>query len=154
MIYYAYSSSWSSTDWWSELLLSVMEEFADTAGAYKNCPHPSQPRPMALPPENPAHSPSHCGSLIPNVPKKSHTFSTTQPTYMQTIYGIFPDYLLLLVSVHQYSTVRTVTLKCSQWDHVALERLYCDAQVNTNVVLQVSAHNTRDRKVIKHCTEK
>lgn len=42
---YAYSS-----DWWSELLLSVMEEYADTAGPYQNCPHPTRPRLMELSP--------------------------------------------------------------------------------------------------------
>lgn len=35
-----------------------------------------------------------------------------------------------------------------------LERVYCAAQVYTNVVLQFSAHNTRDREIIKHCTGK
>lgn len=69
---YAYSLAWSPTDWWSELLLSVMEEYANTAGSCKNCPHPTQPRPMELSPEHPAPSLSYCGSLIPNVPKITH----------------------------------------------------------------------------------
>lgn len=61
-----------------QLLLSVMEEYADTEGSYKNCPHPTRPRPMEL---SPVSSDSHRGSLIPNV-SKNHTPS--EPFNLQT----------------------------------------------------------------------
>lgn len=133
---YAYSS-----DRWPELLLSVMEEHADTAGPYQNCPHPTRPRLMEPPPPTPMPSLSHCGSLSP----KNHTPSLPSDVHTCSLYKAsphpHPHFSVSGASVHN----DTVSF---------LERVYCAARVYTNVVLQFGAHNTRDREIIKHCTGK
>lgn len=72
---------------------------------------------------------------------------------------IHAHYIRHFLTLSRCFSDATQTVTCQvqvfmRWERVVLERLYCAAQVNTNVVLQFSAHNTRDREIIKHCTGK
>ena len=90
--------------------------------------------PWSFPPEHPAPSPSHCDSLIPHVPNNHTPPQPSNPHTCRLYEAFFPDHITLF----KYFNA-TIQTGASVHNEAALflERLYCAAQVNTNVVLHL-----------------